>query len=78
MISAKVQPQKQAQELVYSLSSPLLILLLALALLLAGSWLAFNQQPHPDPYQPKSLSDKFLYPIENNAFQRLAKLSTDL
>ena len=78
MISAKVQPQKQAQELVYSLSSPLLILLLALALLLAGSWLAFNQQPHPDPYQPKSLSDKFLYPIESNAFQRLAKISTDL
>ena len=57
---------------------PLIFLLLAFSILLAGSWLAFNQSPRQNPYAPVSLSDEFLYPIEKNAFQRLAEISTSL
>jgi len=58
--------------------SPLLILLAALSLLLTGTWLAFKQSPQPAPFASKTLPDRFLYPLESNAFQRLAKISIDV
>ncbi len=75
MSLVKRQAHYRLQERVHS---PLLILLAALSLLLTGSWLAFKQSPQPDPFASKTLSDRFLYPLESNAFQRLAKISIDL
>ena len=52
--------------------------MVAAIVVIVGSWQAFTQTPRPDPYAPATVLDDFLYPIEDNAFQRLPKVSADL
>ena len=56
-------------------------LALATLLLLAASWLAWQQPPHPDAYRsPPAWSSRafWLYPQEQNAFQRLPQINAVL
>lgn len=54
-------------------------LLLAIAvLLIIGTTATLIQPPNPDPFRDDSLLDRFLYPIEVNAFQRLPAINNAL
>jgi len=57
------------------------IIAITTLLLLLSAWVAWQQQPDPNPYSaaPDWSSGNFWkYPIEHNAFQRLPKINTRL
>lgn len=53
---------------------------LALTLCVVSTYIAFTQEPHPDPFQPRAFPEKdwWLYPQETNAFKRLPAINSDL
>ncbi len=68
-------PQQQGLSV---FNSSAFLLLLALLLLSIGSWFAFTQKPRLDVFTPSTLTDTFVYPVEQNAFQRLPRISSNL
>ena len=52
----------------------------AVLIFAASTWVAFTQEPRPNPFAPvRTLSpDWWRYPVEHNAFKRLPEIGNDL